>query len=192
MTQPTWIYHPTEPAKIVELARGDDAPEGWSLSASVILDPAHATAEAITARAAGRELPRAVDDVPAPAADAPLGPTAEDLLTVMARISELEGVIQAGMAENDRLAAELSTADDAVDDAAAAIEHLKADLAARDRATENLTAQIVALSADLEAAKAAALKLQDEGEVSRLRKQLAASESERERLERRLSAKSGR
>ncbi|MCJ2107852.1 hypothetical protein MKK70_21225 [Methylobacterium sp. E-041] len=142
-TIPTWGYKPDGEARIFDLAAGADLPEGWNASPSCITDPALASADALTAAAAGRayQPPRA-DPTPPPASAG----------AAMVEIDRLKGVIEAGMAENQRLFEELDAAEAARD---AAIADAATAAAARDRLTSDLdtaTADLASLRAALDAA----------------------------------------
>lgn len=54
-TVPTWGYKPDGEGRIFDLAPGEVLPEGWHASPDCIENPNFATAEALSARAAGRE-----------------------------------------------------------------------------------------------------------------------------------------
>ncbi|MGG3814564.1 hypothetical protein ABEV34_23345 [Methylorubrum rhodesianum] len=168
-TIPTWGYKADGSAQIFALAPGADLPEGWSASPTVITDPSRATADALTMRATGLTFAHPVEE---PASE----PSAVDeLLAALTEIDRLKGVIEAGMAENERLASELDEADKllgaaadsykkATDDLAAFSEQLakahedtRVNAAERDAAkaaVEALTADLAQAKADLEAATA--------------------------------------
>ena len=168
-TFPTWGYRPDGEARIFVLQAGESLPDGWSPSPAVILDPARATAEALTDRAAGRPYAdpqvNAVDVIPAVASPD----------TAIAEIERLKGIIAAGSQENEDLVAEISKAEDLLTAAAAevatmraALEKAQADVAdaakaqgeaatARDEAkaaAERLSAELAEARKDLEAATA--------------------------------------
>lgn len=122
-TNPTWGYMPDGSAQIFDLAPGADLPEGWSPSPSVITDPSRATADALTMRATGLTFAHPVEE---PASE----PSAVDeLLAALTEIDRLKGVIEAGMAENATLVAEIETAEKTLEGASAAMSDLQAALA---------------------------------------------------------------
>lgn len=159
---PTWGYKADGEARIFRLGLGEDLPEGWSASPDVILDPAHATAEALTDRAAGRPyadpVVNKVDLIPAAASPD----------TAIDEIERLKGIIAAGSQENESLVEEIDRAEGLLAAAAAEISTLRLSLekaladgadvaAARDEATaaiERLSADLDATRKDLEAATA--------------------------------------
>lgn len=161
-TVPTWGYKPCGEARIFRLGLGEDLPEGWSATPDVITDPAKATAEALTDRAAGRPyadpVVNAVDMIPAAASPD----------TAIAEIERLKGIIAAGSQENEALVEEIDKAEGLLGAAAAEIATLKTALAkaeadgadvaaARDEANaaiERLEAELAAAKKDLEAATA--------------------------------------
>ncbi|CAO4179643.1 Putative kinesin K39 [Methylorubrum populi] len=169
----TWGYKPDGSAQIFDLAPGADLPEGWSPSPSVITDPSQATADALTMRATGLTFAHAVEGQASGPASEPSA--VDELLAALTEIDRLKGVIEAGMAENERLASELDEADKllgaaadsykkATDDLAAFSEQLakahedtRVNAAERDAAkaaVEALTADLAQAKADLEAATA--------------------------------------
>ena len=158
-TVPTWGYKPDGEARIFNLEAGTSLPDGWHPSPSVITDPARATAEALTDRAAGRPyadpVVNAVDMIPAAASPD----------TAMAEIERLKGIITAGSKENEALVEEIDRAEGLLGAASAEIATLRAALAkaetdvatARDEASaavERLSAELDAARKDLEAATA--------------------------------------
>ena len=164
--EPTWIYHPTEPAKIVDLERGAAPPDGWSRSPSVVLDPSHATAEALTIAVTGRSF--ALHYEGSEEMVAPTSPDPEALVSALTEIDRLKGIIAAGSQENEALVVEIERAEGVLGAAAAEIGTLKAALekaladgadlaAARDEAgaaVERLTGELAEARKDLEAATA--------------------------------------
>jgi len=159
---PTWGYKPCGEARIFELAAGESLPDGWSPSPSVIADPARATAEALTDRAAGRPyadpVVNAVDMIPAAASPD----------TAIDEIERLKGIIAAGSRENEALVEEIDQAEGLLAAASAEIATLRGALekaqtdgadvaAARDEAAaavERLSAELATARKDLEAATA--------------------------------------
>lgn len=146
---PTWIYAADGGAKIVNLAPGADAPEGWSRDIAIIKDQALATAEAVTARAEGRDAFRpdvvevesvlaevALNAVPAEMHDAAI----EQIAALTADIAKRDEFIAKGMAENEQLLAEVEAAEKQVAAAAEALKAAHAEIAA-------LTAQLDAVTA---------------------------------------------
>jgi len=107
-TSPTWGYQPDGSARIFDLTPGESLPDGWNASPDCIADPALATADALTARAAGREY------VAAAPLEILLAPPASD-----AEVARLKDVIETGMAENQRLFEDLDAAESARDAALA-------------------------------------------------------------------------
>jgi multidrug resistance efflux pump len=154
-TIPTWGYKADGSAKIFDLAPGAALPEGWSVSPTVITDPALATADALTMRATGLTFAHAVEE---PASE----PSAVDeLLAALTEIDRLKGVIETGSAENERLIAEIDAAEAALGDASAAMADLRDSLAkahedGRVNAAERDAAKaaVEALTADLAKAQA--------------------------------------
>ena len=160
----TWGYKPDGSAQIFDLAPGADLPEGWSPSPSVITDPSRATADALTMRATGLTFAHAVEG---PASGPASEPSAVDeLLAALTEIDRLKGVIEAGMAENATLVAEIEAAEVALGDASTAMRDLQASLAKahedgrvnateRDEAkaaAEKLAAELAQVKADLDEA----------------------------------------
>lgn len=159
---PTWGYKPDGEARIFNLEAGESLPAGWDPSPSIIQNPAHATAQALTDRAAGRPYAdpqvNAVDMIPAAAS-----PDA-----AIAEIERLKGIIAAGSKENEDLVVEIDRAEGLLGAAAAEIATLKGALAkaeadgadvaaARDEAAaavERLSAELAEARKDLEAATA--------------------------------------
>lgn len=168
VTLPTWGYWPDGEAQIFPLAPGESLPDGWSASPSVITDPARATAEALTDRAAGRAYP-------APPVEAAPVSTVPDAM--LAEIERLNGIIATGMAENEGLIAEITKAEDLLDAAAADVATMRAALAkaeadgvAATAARDEAHAAIASVSAD---AAAAIAKL--EADLAEARKDLEAA-----------------
>lgn len=122
-TIPTWGYKPDGSAEIFDLVPGAALPDGWDASPTVIVDPEFATAEALTARAAGREY------VPPRETAALTGSVDPDALgDALAEIDRLKGIIETGVAENERLIGEIEAAEAAVEQATASLAALGADL----------------------------------------------------------------
>lgn len=129
-TVPTWGYQPDGSAKIFDLAIGETLPEGWSASPAVIEDPSLATAEALTARAAGRAYPAPAQAMPGEVAVRDVAAVDPDALaSAVAEIERLKGIIEAGMTENAAMVAEIETAEQTLGEAADRIAALTADLA---------------------------------------------------------------
>lgn len=158
VTVATWGYQPSGAGRIFDLAPGEALPDGWDASPSVITDPALASAEALSAAAQGRAY------VPAIAAEVRVDVPAVDtemLGNALAEIERLQGVIEAGMAENASLVAEIEAAESALDGASTAMAELRDSLAkahedGRVNAAERDAAKaaVEALSADLAQVKA--------------------------------------
>lgn len=168
-TNPTWGYQPDGSAQIFDLAPGEGLPDGWHGSPACITDPALATADALSAALQGRAyVPAVADAVSGFRVDEPAAVDADALANALAEIDRLKGVIDAGMAENDRLVAEIQGAETALSEASAAMADLRDSLAkahedgrvnAAERdaakvAVEALTANLAKAHADLEAATA--------------------------------------
>lgn len=166
-TIPTWGYQPDGSAKIFDLAPGEALPDGWSTSPAVIEDPSLATAEALTARAAGRAYPVPAQAMPGEVAPAAAPSTDPDALaTALAEIERLRGIIEIGSAENAAMVAEIETAEQtlgaAADQIAAlteALQKAQADggfaVQERDAAfasLDTLKAELDQVKADLDAA----------------------------------------
>ena len=146
-TIPTWGYRPNGDARIFDLAPGQALPEGWEASPACITDPSLASADALTARAAGREyVPPKADPKPLPASAA----------AAQVEIDRLQGIIDAGMAENQRLFEELDAAEAACD---AAI----AEAATARLAHEHTITSLDAATQDLDDLKAVLTKAQADG-----------------------------
>ncbi|MBB2959847.1 hypothetical protein [Methylobacterium sp. R2-1] len=159
-TVATWGYKPDGSAKIFDLAPGAGLPEGWHLSPSVITDPGLATAGALTMRATGLTFAHTAE-VPASEPSA-----VDELLAALTEIDRLKGVIEAGMAENATLVAEIDSAEKTLEGASAAMSDLQAALAKaqedggfavaeRDEATkaiDALKAELAQVKADLDEA----------------------------------------
>lgn len=138
---PTWGYMPDGSAQIFDLASGGDLPEGWSLSPTVITDPARATADALTMRATGLTFAHPFEQ---PASGSASEPSAVDeLLAALTEIDRLKGVIDVGMAENERLAAELEASDALHESGATVMDSLKADLDAAQATVADLQASLL-------------------------------------------------
>jgi hypothetical protein len=160
---PTWGYRPTGEAKIFDLVPGTTLPEGWETSPACITDPALATAEALTAAAAGRPYVAPLETV-LRSADAPLA----ELEASVAEIERLKAIIAAGMEENARLVAEIEQAETELDALAQDVIALRASLeqaqkdggfaaGERDAAIadlDKLKGELVQVRADLDAATA--------------------------------------
>lgn len=137
-TIPTWGYKPDGSGQIFNLLTDEVLPEGWELSPSCIMDPDLATAEALSARAAGRAY------VP-PAALAASEPVSAPLAELEAAIAEnerLTAIIARGTEENERLAAELEAADALHENGANVMDALQADLAAAQATVADLQAAL--------------------------------------------------
>lgn len=143
----TWGYKPDGKARIFDLALGEALPEGWNASPDCITDPTLASADALSAAAAGRayQPPRAEPTAAPASAEA-----------AMVEIERLKGMIEAGMAENQRLFEDLDAAE-AVRDAALA------DAATARTAHERATAQLTTAATDLDALRAALASAQVDG-----------------------------
>ncbi|KQP99718.1 hypothetical protein ASF59_09930 [Methylobacterium sp. Leaf121] len=153
----TWGYKPDGSAQIFDLAPGADLPEGWHASPSVISDQSLATADALTMRATGLTFAHPVE-VPASEPSA-----VDELLTALTEIDRLKGVIEAGMAENAALVADIDAAEKTLEGASAAMSDLRESLAkahedgrvnaaerdAAKAAVEALTADLAQVKADL-------------------------------------------
>lgn len=138
-TLPTWGYKPDGSAQIFNLAPGEALPEGWQASPACIEDPALATAEALSARAAGRAYVPPVFEVPkVPVAD---------------EVAKLRAIIDAGMAENARLYERLDAADADLATANSEAETARAAHAETLEALERVTADVTALRVTLAAAE---------------------------------------
>ncbi len=144
----TWGYKPDGDARIFDLAPGESLPEGWHTSPDVITDATFATAEALTARAAGRvyvpPAVTAVDEVPAAASPD----------TAMAEIDRLKGIIEAGFGENQTLYERLDAAEGELNAAAQDIIDLRAALADAGTAKDAALAKVDAIAAELTQARA--------------------------------------
>ncbi|POR42568.1 hypothetical protein [Methylobacterium sp. V23] len=148
-TLPTWGYQPDGAARIFDLAPGEALPEGWFASPDCITDPTLATAEAITARAAGRayETVLVVSDA------ATANPLAE-LEILVTENERLNGIITMGSAENQRLIAEIETVEDARDAALAEVETARGAHAETLTALDHATTALTDLQAQLTKAQA--------------------------------------
>lgn len=151
-TLPTWGYKPDGSAQIFPLSPGETLPEGWSTSPSVIEDPALATAEALTARAAGRAYPQPAQVMPGEGAVTAALPDA--LSAALAENERLRGIIDTGMAENAVLLAEMETAETTLSEAADRIAALNAALAQAQADGGFAAEERDAARADLDALKA--------------------------------------
>ncbi|MCJ2129222.1 hypothetical protein [Methylobacterium sp. E-045] len=157
-TIPTWGYKPDGSAEIFDLAPGEGLPEGWEASPTCIVDPAFATAEALTARSEGRVyIPPAL----AAAVADPASGALDELASSVAEIERLQAVISSGMAENERLIGEIQDAEAGLEAAAGEIVSLKALLtkaqedggfAVAER--DEVLAKLDAVTADLTQARA--------------------------------------
>ncbi|MEN3229187.1 hypothetical protein PUR21_16340 [Methylorubrum rhodesianum] len=130
-SNPTWGYQPDGSAQIFDLAPGEGLPEGWHGSPACITDPALATADALSAALQGRAyVPAIADAVSGFRVDEPAAAVDPDALTnALAEIDRLKAVIEAGMAENATLVAEIETAETTLEGASAAMSELQAALA---------------------------------------------------------------
>ncbi|WHQ72528.1 hypothetical protein [Methylorubrum extorquens] len=167
---PTWGYKPDGAAQIFDLAPGERLPDGWHDSPACITDPALATADALSAALQGRAYVPAVADAVSgfrlegePAAVDP-----DALASALAEIDRLKGVIEAGMAENATLVADIDAAEKTLEGASAAMSDLQSALAkahedgrvtvaernAAKEAVEALAAELAQVKADLDAATA--------------------------------------
>jgi len=164
----TWGYKPDGAAQIFDLAPGEGLPDGWHDSPACITDPVLATADALSAALQGRAYVPAVADAvsgfrvegEAAAIDA------DALANALAEIDRLKGVIEAGMAENATLVAEIEAAEKTLEGASAAMSDLQAALtkaqedggfavAERDEANKSLDAlkaELAQVKADLDEA----------------------------------------
>lgn len=132
-TNPTWGYQPDGSAQIFDLAPGKGLPDGWHGSPACITDPALATADALSAALQGRAyVPPVADAVSGYRVDEPVAAAAVDadaLANALTEIDRLKGVIEAGMAENATLVAEIESAEKTLEGASAAMSDLQAALA---------------------------------------------------------------
>lgn len=158
----TWGYKPDGSAKIFDLTSGEGLPEGWYASPDVIEDPNLATAEALSARAAGRAYPGPAQAMPGevvPAAAPSVDPDA--LASALAEVERLRGIIETGSAENAAMVAEIETAEKTLGAAADQITALT-DALAKAQADGGFALQerdaafasLDALKAELDKAKA--------------------------------------
>jgi hypothetical protein len=115
---PTWGYHPVEPAKIFHLKAGEKLPEGWH-DAPVAQEPV-----AGTNTTSGEDPGRS-----------------QALEAAIARIRELEQIIDQGKAENAELREELKGADEEADVAAVQIKTLTEERDALKAQAEKLAAE---------------------------------------------------
>lgn len=163
-TNPTWGYRPNGEAQIFDLAPGEGLPDGWHDSPACIIDPALATADALSAALQGRAyVPPVADAVSGFRVDSEV-PAAVDpdaLANALAEIERLQGVIETGMAENASLVADIEAAEKALDEASTAMRDLRDSLAkahedGRVNAAERDAAKVAveALTADLAKAHA--------------------------------------
>lgn len=167
-TNPTWGYKPDGAAQIFDLAPGEGLPDGWHDSPACITDPALATADALSAALQGRTyVPAVADAVSGFRIEGELAAVDPDALAnALAEIDRLKGVIEAGMAENATLVAEIDSAEKALDGASAAMSDLQAALARAHEdgrvsvaerneakaAAEALAAELAQVKADLDEA----------------------------------------
>lgn len=111
-------------AAIFDLPRGAGLPNGWHSSPDVYADKGIASADAISAR---------LERNPGPVEDA--GPVkavaSQPDAALTARIAELEAIVSSGQAENQRLVAELSAAEEELDAAAREMSAMKTDATAK-------------------------------------------------------------
>lgn len=129
-TNPTWGYQPDGSAQIFDLAPGKGLPDGWHNSPACITDPALATADALSAALQGRAyVPPVADAVSGYRIDECAAVDADALASALAEIDRLKGVIEAGLAENATLVAEIETAETTLEGASAAMSDLQAALA---------------------------------------------------------------
>ncbi|MDV2984161.1 UNVERIFIED_CONTAM: hypothetical protein Q9R58_07590 [Methylobacteriaceae bacterium AG10] len=129
-TNPTWGYRPDGAAQIFDLAPGEGLPDGWHDSPACITDPALATADALSAALQGRAyVPPVADAVSGFRVDEPAAIDPDALANALAEIDRLKGMIEAGMAENATLVAEIETAETTLEGASAAMSDLQAALA---------------------------------------------------------------
>ncbi|MBA9067170.1 RNA polymerase-interacting CarD/CdnL/TRCF family regulator [Methylobacterium sp. RAS18] len=162
-TVATWGYQPSGAARIFDLAPGEALPDGWDASPSVIIDSMLASAEALSAAVQGRVY------VPAIAAEVRVDVPAVDtemLGNALAEIDRLKSVIEAGMAENATLVAQIESAEKTLEGASAAMAELQASLAKAHEdgrvtvaerneakaAAEALAAELAQVKADLDEA----------------------------------------
>ena len=130
-TNPTWGYKPDGAAQILDLAPGEGLPDGWHDSPACITDPALATADALSAALQGRAYVPPVADVVSGfrVGESAAAVDADALANALTEIDRLKGVIEAGMAENATLVAEIETAETTLEGASAAMSELQAALA---------------------------------------------------------------
>lgn len=147
--EPTWIYQADGAAKIVDLAREEAAPKGWSRCPTVIEDESKRTANAISGVQPPPLFGTDLDIVPGRDVDA-----AVELQAAQERIAELELRIQGGSAQNENLQAELLTAEEEMAKAAAAITDLQQRLADAEAGKQAAIDQIGLLRGELERARA--------------------------------------
>lgn len=148
-SNPTWGYKADGSAEIFDLAPGEGLPAGWDASPSVITDPDYATAEALTARAAGRSyVPPivSVDDADHVGVD--------ELADALAKIERLKGIITTGGEESADLVTQVEAAEEALDKAVEDLTALRAALGTAETDRANAVAATEALAADLAAARA--------------------------------------
>jgi hypothetical protein len=118
-TQPTWIYRADGAAKIVEHPIGAAAPDGWSFDPNEIEDASKRTSDALSGvkpiAAYGADLDKPTDAAGTPDTAGVIDDSAErmmrELEAALVRVSELEGIILVGTAENAEILADLSTAE---------------------------------------------------------------------------------
>ena len=166
---PTWGYKPDGSAQIFDLAPGEGLPDGWHHSPACITDPALATADALSAALQGRAyVPVVADAISGFRVDEPAAVDADALANALAEIDRLKGVIEAGMAENATLVADIDAAEKTLEGASAAMSDLQSALAKAHEdgrvtvaerneakaAAEALAAELAQAKADLDAATA--------------------------------------
>lgn len=162
----TWIYHPTEPARVVTLDVSSGAPEGWSFDPSVIVDEAARSADAVSGI-----RPPVVDE--ASEADQPPDAFEGALKSASKRIADLEAIIESGMAANEKMATDLAASEAEIDEAAAEVLQAKERAEAAEARAEQHAATITALQAELATARE---------EPARLAAVHAAHDAERDAL----------
>lgn len=185
-TNATWGYKPDGSAEIFDLAPGEGLPDGWHASPDCITDPDLATAEALTARAEGRDyvLP-AADPVSGFRVEGEAGATIDPdaLANALAEIDRLTGIIATGTAENADLVAQIEGAEAALDAAEKRFEdggRIQAEI------VSGLTAERDALKDDLEHSREDGKAL--EGMVEKAVDDAKALTAERDALQSALTA----